>query len=176
MSEYLLHGQTSDALILLNDIIERGFEGKCLSMAWANIFVIFGWLKTRCCFKLLEVSETVANLYITQAQKCSLQFWLKPSISSTNVMPNYRMSLNKRLAIEITLINICQIEKSFYKLQAQPTTRPTHISEPNAEYAPKSSPSAASAPSFSRSLILTSQPNPSLSQLVKLQIFNQHRK
>lgn len=164
MSEYLLHGQTSDALILLNDIIERGFEGQMFINGLGKHFRNLWLAKDPAAVKLLEVSETVANLYITQAQKCSLQFLAKALNLINQCDANYRMSLNKRLAIEITLINICQIENPFINSKPNPQPAPTHISEPNAEYAPKSSPSAASAPSSSQDpLSLPPQPNPSLS-------------
>ena len=151
MSEDLLGGKISDALILLNDIIERGFEGQMFINGLGKHFRNLWLAKDPASVGLLEVSETTRNFYLTQAQKCSLQFLAKALNLINQCDANYRMSLNKRLAIEITLINICQIENPFTNSKPKAPTTPSLTTEPNAQYSPKSSPAATAAPSSSLS-------------------------
>ena len=58
---------------------------------------------------LLEKGENVAKRYAEQAAKTPLPFLYKALQMVGDVSLNYRLSRNKRLAVEILLIKLCQI-------------------------------------------------------------------
>ncbi len=109
MAGFLLSGKMTDALLLLNDIIERGFEGQSFLNGLGEHFRNLWLCKDSASVKLLEVSSSIRQLYIDQAGTCSLNFLFKALNLINHCDINYRTSNNRRLLLEITLINICNI-------------------------------------------------------------------
>ena len=91
----------SDIMVLLNSIINKGFDGGLLIQGLAKHVRNVLMAKDPQTLSLLEVSDQQRQRYQEQAKKCETRF-LYCDI-------NYRQSSNKRLLVELTLIEIAQI-------------------------------------------------------------------
>ena len=58
---------------------------------------------------LLEVGASIRQRYQEQAQKCPLQFLYRAMKLCNDCDLNYRASKNKRLLVELTLIQVAQL-------------------------------------------------------------------
>ena len=58
---------------------------------------------------LLEVGASIRQRYQEQAQKCPLPFLYKAMKLCNECDLNYRISKNKRLLVELTLIQVAQL-------------------------------------------------------------------
>lgn len=108
MTDLMLEGKVSETLLLLNDIICKGFDpshmvsGLLLHMR--NLLVS----RDACTLPLLEVSTEIRARYQQQAAKCQPKFLYRAMKLCTDCDLNYRVSKNKRLLVELTLIRITQ--------------------------------------------------------------------
>ncbi len=98
-----------DIMVLLNNTINKGFDGGLLINGLAkhvrNVLMAHD-TKT---LPLLEVSDQQREKYKQQAMKCTIPFLYKALQLMNNCDINYRQSSNKRLLVELTLIEIAQI-------------------------------------------------------------------
>ena len=65
---------------------------------------------------LLEVSNEIKEQYKQQAQKCDTDFLYKAIRLTNECDLNYRISKNKRLLVELTLIRLCQLNNEKKKV------------------------------------------------------------
>ena len=104
-----LENKVSDIMVLLNSIIEKGFDGGNLINGLAAHVRNVLMAKDEATTKLLEVSEKQRSKYAEQAKRCPTKF-LFSALKLTNQCDlAYRQSSNKRLLVELTLIQIAQI-------------------------------------------------------------------
>ncbi|MBO4963781.1 MAG: DNA polymerase III subunit gamma/tau [Prevotella sp.] len=104
-----LQNKVSDIMVLLNGIINNGFDGGQLIMGLAKHVRNVLLAKDESTLPLLEVSAQQRERYKEQAQKADTRF-LYQALRYTNQCDiNYRQSSNKRLLVELTLIEIAQI-------------------------------------------------------------------
>ena len=96
-------------MVLLNSIIAKGFDGGNLVLGLA--FHVRNVLMARDeqTLPLLEVSQQQKQKYQEQAKKCTVPFLYKALKIMNQCDINYRQSNNKRLLVELTLIQIAQI-------------------------------------------------------------------
>lgn len=104
-----LEHKVSDILLLLNNVINAGFDGcrfvNGLASHCRNILMA----KDAETLPLLECSEKQRKHYQEQAQKCPTKL-LYTALKILNECDlNYRNSHNKRLLVELTLIRVAQI-------------------------------------------------------------------
>jgi len=59
--------------------------------------------------ELLEVGADIGNRYKLQAQNCSVEFLFQALKISNDCDIEYRLSKNKRLLVELSLIRLCQL-------------------------------------------------------------------
>ena len=99
----------SDIMVLLNSIINKGFDGGLLIQGLAKHVRNVLMAKDPQTLPLLEVSDQQRERYQEQAKKCETRF-LYQALKLTNQCDiNYRQSSNKRLLVELTLIEVAQI-------------------------------------------------------------------
>lgn len=104
-----LQNKVSDIMVLLNGIINNGFDGGQLVMGLAKHIRNVLLAKDESTLPLLEVSAQQRERYKEQAKKADTRF-LYQALRYTNQCDiNYRQSSNKRLLVELTLIEIAQI-------------------------------------------------------------------
>jgi len=104
-----LQNKVSDVMVLLNNVINKGFDGGHLISGLASHVRNVLMAKDVATLPLLEVSQRQAVRYQEQAQKCPTQFLYKALKIMNDCDINYRQSSNKRLLVELTLIQVAQI-------------------------------------------------------------------
>ena len=107
--DYALANKVSECMVLLNSIIEKGFDGGNLINGLASHVRNVLMAKDEQTLKLLEVSEQQRAKYCAQAKACPTQFLYKALKLMNQCDLSYRQSSNKRLLVELTLIQVAQI-------------------------------------------------------------------
>lgn len=109
LTEAILNGDVVNSLLILNDILNRGFEGQYIISGIASHFRDLLVCKDPASAQLFEVGASIRERYITTAQQCSNLF-LYSAIEIANKSDlEYRLSKNKRLLLELTFIKLCQL-------------------------------------------------------------------
>ncbi len=108
MTELLLAGRIPDSLMLLNDIMNKGFDPSHLISGLLQHFRNLLVSRDACTLPLLEMSDEMRNRYREQAAKCQPKFLYKAMKLCNDCDINYRQSRNKRLLVELTLIRVSQ--------------------------------------------------------------------
>ncbi len=109
LTDYFLANQASDALLLFNEVLNKGFEGSHFITGLASHFRDLLVSKDSVTLPLLEVGASIRQRYQEQAQKCPLPFLYRAMKLCNDCDLNYRASKNKRLLVELTLIQVAQI-------------------------------------------------------------------
>ncbi len=104
-----LDNKISDIMVLLNNIINKGFDGGLLIQGLAKHVRNVMMAKDPQTLPLLEVSDQQRQRYVEQAKKCETRFLYQALRLMNQCDINYRQSSNKRLLVELTLIEIGQI-------------------------------------------------------------------
>ena len=103
------NNKVSDVMVLLNNIINKGFDGGLLIQGLAKHVRNVLMAKDPQTLPLLEVSDQQRQRYQEQAKKCETRFLYQALRLMNQCDINYRQSSNKRLLVELTLIEIAQI-------------------------------------------------------------------
>ena len=104
-----LENKVSDIMVLLNSVINKGFDGGHLVNGLASHVRNVLMAKDAQTLPLLEVSEQLRNRYQLQAQNCPVNFLYTALQIMNRCDVEYRQSSNKRLLVELTLIQVAQI-------------------------------------------------------------------
>ena len=107
--DHILQGHTSDILLILNDIISKGFEPQHFVSGMGNHLRSLLVCKDHVTVQLLEVSEQLRQRYLAQAQTCPLPFLAKALEINNQCDIDYRAANNKRLHLEIALLKMCAL-------------------------------------------------------------------
>ena len=107
--ELSLANKVPEVMVLLNDIIGKGFDGGLLVQGLAKHVRNVLMAKDPQTLPLLEVSELQKQHYLEQARKAPVQFLYSALKLMNQCDLGYRQSSNKRLLVELTLIEIAQL-------------------------------------------------------------------
>ena len=109
LTDYFLEGKITECMLTFNEILSKGFEGQYfitgLSTHFRNLLVS----QDSQTVGLIEASEEVRQKYREQAQKCKSKFLFKAMKLASDCDLNYKQSQNKRLLVELTLIEMAQL-------------------------------------------------------------------
>lgn len=108
MTDLLLENRIPDSLMLLNDILSRGFDASHLISGLLLHFRNLLVSRDACTLPLLDMSDEMRTRYRNQAAKCQPKFLYKAMKLCNDCDINYRVSKNKRLLVELTLIRVAQ--------------------------------------------------------------------
>lgn len=111
LSDAILDGNVVDCLLILNDILNRGFEGQYIISGISNHFRDLLLCKDAATAQLFQVGASIRERYIAMANKCSNSFLYQAIEIANECDLNYRLSKNKRLLLELTLIRLCQLSQ-----------------------------------------------------------------
>ena len=109
LTDCFLENKVSDALLLFNDILNKGFDGSHFITGLSSHFRDLLVGKDPVTLPLLEVGASIRQRYEEQAQKCPLPFLYRAMKLCNECDLNYRISKNKRLLVELTLIQVAQL-------------------------------------------------------------------
>ena len=109
--DYILNKDNNSILLLLNNVVENGFDIQHFVQGLASHLRNLLLGKDARLVDLMEVSRQLKDRYIEQAQRCSQYFLLKTLDLANQCDLNFRNSNNKRLHLEICLMKMCYVEQ-----------------------------------------------------------------
>ena len=112
MVDLCLENKVSDVMVLLNSILAKGFDGGLLTNGLASHIRNVLMAKDAQTLSLLDASEQQRQKYQQQAQKCPTKFLYQALKILNRCDVNYRQSSNKRLLVELTLIEVAQVTQA----------------------------------------------------------------
>ena len=159
--DYCLGSKITECMLTINEILSKGFEGQYfitgLSSHLRNLLVS----QDPQTVELIEANDDVRNRYKQQAERCKPQFLIKAMRLTNQCDLNYKQSQNKRLLIELTLIEMAQLStddgassglcptkilKPIFSLLRQPAQQAAPASAATAATASAANTAAISAP------------------------------
>jgi DNA polymerase-3 subunit gamma/tau len=127
ITDYLLQENTSDTLLILEEIISKGFDShnfiNGLSEHFRNLLVC----KDPDTVQLMEVSDSVKKRYLKQSEQTSMAFLLTALNICNQCDLSYKSSKTPRLHVEIALMKIAHLP-SAVQLAAEQVKKKTTIS------------------------------------------------
>ncbi len=102
-------------LLLLNDVIEKGFDSHNFIVGLADHYRNLLVCKDMRTAKLLEVGESIEQKYIDQSKSIDGAQLLRALGVLSKADVDYKSSKNQRLIVEMALMQICSIQKEFEK-------------------------------------------------------------
>ena len=177
-----LAGNVSEALLLLNEVLTKGFDAGNFVTGFAQHLRDVLVSKDVATLPLLETSDVIRQHYQEQAQRCAAK-WLFNALDIVNTCDiNYRTAKNKRLTVELALVKLCRLTEApaqeVQRVQstggqattpaAQPAPRPATAPQPTAVVQPTvaSKPATPTTPPPPKPMTLGAMP--SLGNLGKL--------
>ena len=142
LTEAILKNQVQDCLLLFNDVLSKGFDGSHFITGLSSHFRDLLVSRDAATLPLLEVGASIRQRYQTQAAQCAPRFLYRAMKLSNDCDLNYRASKNKRLLVELTLIQLAQLTQ-------EDTDAPVHGPGPTPALKPipiPAQPTAAPAP------------------------------
>ena len=148
LTDQLLEHRISDALLLFNEVLNKGFEGSHFINGLASHFRDLLVSKDPVTLPLLEVGAGIRQRYGDQALRCPLPFLYRAMKLCNDCDLNYRASRNKRLLVELTLIQVGQLNPEGEEVPGgrspQPVIQPlTAPQQPAAQQQPAAAPQPA---------------------------------
>lgn len=107
ITSYILAGDISSSMLTFNEIMDNGFEGQHFITGLGQHLRDLLVSQDKETVKLLDTSANIRNQYLQQAAQCSAGFLLKALDLCNEYDINYRNSNNKRLHLEIVLMQLC---------------------------------------------------------------------
>lgn len=104
-----LENKISDMMLLLDGILSKGFDGGNMILGLAKHVRSVMMAKDPQTLSLLETSDEQREKYKAQATKCPTPFLYKALKLMNDCDQQYRQSSNKRLLVELTLIQVGQL-------------------------------------------------------------------
>ena len=152
-----LTSNVSEALLLLNEVLQKGFDAGHFVTGFAQHLRDVLVSKDPATVQLLETSEAIRQHYQEQAKRCNAK-WLFNALEVMNTCDiNYRTAKNKRLTVELALVKLCRLLES---VETAPTPQPAKKSTPTAP-APSLPNSSSTSSRPTSSLSSSSAPSPS---------------
>lgn len=104
-----LQGAVSDALLLLNEVLQKGFDAGHFITGLAQHLRDVLVSKDAATVQLLETSDAIRQHYQQQASRCNAR-WIFNALEIVNTCDiNYRTARNKRLIVELALVKLCRL-------------------------------------------------------------------
>ena len=136
MTDLLLQGDASGVLLLINEIIGKGFEGSDFINGFGEHIRNLLVSQDPATVVLIEVSSDIRQAYLDQAKKCKGEFLLQALEINARADLQYKSSSNKRLMLELALLQIAGLVKKKAHSE-QPVSRPA-LPEPANAVSPSS--------------------------------------
>ena len=102
----------SGCLLLLNDIMNKGFDAHHFVVGWGAHLRRLMVCKDPATIALLEVSENVAAKYQEQSALVDIRFLIAAMDLINDCDIHYRGSKHQRLLVELTMMKICSIQSN----------------------------------------------------------------
>jgi DNA polymerase-3 subunit gamma/tau len=109
LTDELIAGDISAALITFNEIVNKGFDGHNFINGLGSHFRDLLVCTDEVTLPLLEVSPSIKEKYKVQSRVCTIP-WLLNALEITNTADyRYKAAKHQRLHVELSLIRLCRI-------------------------------------------------------------------
>ena len=112
LTDFILEKNTAQCLLLFNSVLNKGFEGNIFIEGAASHFRDLLVNSDDATGELFEGCTELRDRYAEQARRCTPKMLFKAIRLCSNCSLNYRTSRNKRLHVELTLIELSQMSDS----------------------------------------------------------------
>lgn len=107
VTQQILEGNYTDALLLFDSVLRKGFSGQTFVGGLNNHFRDLLMCKNPQTIPLLEVTGSVAERYRKQAEACSVPLLFEGINLLTSIDSGLRTATNQRLHVELGLMKLC---------------------------------------------------------------------
>ncbi len=111
ITEMLLKGQSTEILLLINEILHKGFEGSEFITGFGEHLRHLLISQSPATVKLIEVSDDIRDFYLRQGTECRSEFLLRALEINNQADIQYKESNNKRLTLELALLQMAALSK-----------------------------------------------------------------
>nr|WP_295869942.1 DNA polymerase III subunit gamma/tau [uncultured Chitinophaga sp.] len=108
----VLQQDVSTALLIFDEILQKGFEGDNFLNGWAEFLRNLLLSKDEKAFHLVEVSGNLRDRYKQLSGKISPAYLITALHLLNDTEINYRLARNKRLHVEMALIKLCYLQQA----------------------------------------------------------------
>lgn len=151
MVDAALQTAVGDALLLLNEVLQKGFDAGHFITGLAQHLRDVLVSKDAATAQLLETSDAIRQQYQQQATRCNAR-WIFNALDIVNTCDvQFRTAKNKRLTVELALVKLCRLVEAPVTNNQAPIANnpsPQSPSRPVASspQSPQSAPQPAAAP------------------------------
>ena len=107
--DFCLENKITECMLTFNEILSKGFDGQHFINGLSTHFRNLLMSRDAQTVKLIEASDDVRELYHAQAQKCEPKFLFSAMKLCNDCDLSYKQSQNRRLLVELTLIQVAQV-------------------------------------------------------------------
>ena len=111
MTDMLLEHNVVESMLLFNDIVNKGFNGGVFIGGLASHMRNLLMSREPATMPLLDAADNMKQRYAEQAAKCSVKFLYFAIRTCDRCSNEYRSSYNKRLSVEIALIETAHYDE-----------------------------------------------------------------
>ena len=166
LTDCFLQNKVQDCLLIFNEVLHKGFDGNHFITGLSSHFRDLLVSRDPSTLCLLEVGASIRERYQTQARQCTPTFLYKAMKLCNDCDLNYRVSKNKRLLIELTLIQLAQLTAGDDPVGGQGPSKqlkPTFTNQPAAPAQP-TAPTTGTTQVQESAPAYTPQPQPAAPQ------------
>ena len=106
--DFCLENKITECMLTFNEILSKGFDGQHFINGLSSHFRNLLMSRDAQTVKLIEASDDVRERYHAQAQKCEPKFIFTAMKLCNDCDLSYKQSQNRRLLVELTLIQVAQ--------------------------------------------------------------------
>lgn len=166
-TEAILAGDVRTSLLILNEILGKGFDGQNVITGLAGHFRDLLVCKDESTLVLFEVGASIRERYKEMAKRCPDAFLFQAIELANTCDLNYRNSRNKRLLVELTLIQLCQLTHTPVADKKKALIEPVVVNAP-AQKSTGTSNAVKSDPPSGKTTSTLSSPSHSVGQARKM--------
>ena len=119
LTDFFNEGKVADSFLLFDEIMSKGFDGGNFLSGLGRHFRDLLVAREPVTVQLLEVSASIRERYLRQAQSLTPDFIYDALKIVEQCEMEYRARVEKRLCVEIMLIRLCQINELKKKALAE---------------------------------------------------------
>ena len=158
--DYFLASRVPECLMLFNEVLQKGFDGGNFMAGLATHMRDLLVSRDAVTLPLLEVSDKMRVRYQEQAQRCPVHFIYKVLKLANECDLAYRTSRNKRLQVELSLIQCAAPSDSSSEREGEKKNEPIAISPKKAQPSTPIAPITQISPETPNKQIIPTTSNP----------------
>ena len=109
ITDCFLENKVSDLMTIFDEVLNKGFEASHFIVGLNSHLRSLLMAKDAQTLPLIEADDEIRTKYAEQAQRCPQKFLYAAIRKMTDCDINYKTSQNKRLLVEISLIEVAQV-------------------------------------------------------------------